>query len=131
MNCPNCASAAADGAVECEKCGLVFSKWKALEANKLRDKVQALAQLNEPPPEKYDPWLGRAIAIGLVCLWMISLGLYFRHHMAWIRRRPLGPLTGDTAELRDPETGEVRQVPIRRGPGVKVPPPSPVPPPAD
>ena len=131
MNCPNCGAAAADGAADCAACGLVFAKWKALEERKLTAEVRALAETDLPPSHEVSPWLGRAIAAGLVAFWMIALGLYFRRHLARVHRKPLGPLTGDTAEVRDPETGELKLIPIRRGPGVKPAPPAPAAVPAE
>jgi hypothetical protein len=119
MKCPNCGAQAADGASECPQCGLVFAKWKVLEERKKRDEAAALTELETAGTREFNPWIGRAIAGALVAVWMLGIGLYYRHHRARVHRRPLGELTGGTVEVRDPATGELRQLPIRRGPGVK------------
>ncbi|MFI5346919.1 MAG: hypothetical protein ACHQ51_11145 [Elusimicrobiota bacterium] len=121
MKCPNCGAPAAEEAADCEKCGVVFAKWDKLRELKKRDESAARAELESGGSSSFNPWLGRAIASGLVALWLVVLGAYFHYHKARAHKKPLGPLTGETAELRDPVTGEIRQVPIRRGPGIKAP----------
>ena len=122
MKCPNCGGAAAD-ASECPNCGIFFAKWEELKTRKKSDEAKFPAEpaLNTPssPQGVPNPWFGRGIAAALVAAWMLSLGLYVRFHPGRIRRKPLGALTGETVERRDPVTGELQRLPIRRGPGVK------------
>lgn len=130
MKCPSCAAPAEEGAVECPKCGILFAKFAAVEERRKREAAAALAALEAPPVPAYNPWLGRGIAVGLVALWVLAFGLYFRFHRAHFKK-PLGEKTGEYAEMRDPVTGNLKVLPIRRGPGVKRAPGAELPPPVE
>ena len=124
MKCPNCDAQSGDDAVECASCGLVFAKWRARREKEKHEAAEALAALAAPasaPP--VDPRVARGAAVVVVAAWTLGLGFYFGRHPA--KRRPaLGAETGEFVEIRDPKTGDMRRLPIRRMPGVPAPPPA-------
>jgi hypothetical protein len=119
MKCPSCACAAADDAVECPGCGLIFAKWKERERERKEQEKRAasdaLAALEVPaassaPP---NPWVGRGIAAGAVALWLGAFGVYLIRH-THKHVKDLGADTGAFVERRDPKTGDMKRMPIMR-----------------
>ncbi|MDE2510707.1 MAG: zinc ribbon domain-containing protein [Elusimicrobia bacterium] len=113
MKCPNCAAEAPEGATDCPACGLVFAKWKGLQERKERDAASALAAAEAPPAPASNPWVGRGIALGVVAVWMLGLALFYRSWLAHVKI-PEGVPTGEFVEVRDPVTGDMKRMPIRR-----------------
>lgn len=67
MKCPNCGVEAPAGAVDCASCGIIFAKFK-----------KKLESLPVTPPSRFQPWMGRALAVAVVLAWMLGLALYYR-----------------------------------------------------
>ena len=140
MKCPNCAAVAGDGASECPACGLVFSKWKELEVRRKLEASAALSAVDVPSARTPNLWTGRIVAGILVAAWLIGLSFYYRRRMAEVKR-PKGVPTGEFVEMRDPVTGDMRRMPIRRlvspqrpagaAPAAPAPPPEETPAPAE
>lgn len=120
MNCPSCAKPVADGATDCPACGIVFAKWEQRRARELEaareEKSRALAALEAgaAAAPAVDPRMGRAIAAVIVTVWMAAVGLYLRSLATTRRKPPMGVPTGEFAEMRDPKTGEIVKLPVRR-----------------
>ncbi len=119
MKCPSCSAKVPEGEPGCPSCGIVFAKWKERQAKaaekSAEEKAKALAALEAPAAagEPFDPWRGRGIAAAVVLAWMIGFGLYFRHHYG-TAQAPKGNPTGEFAQMRDPQTGELVMLPVRR-----------------
>lgn len=86
MKCPNCSADAADGAVECASCGVLFAKWKE-KSDRERDKIQREAELK---PAQELPVLDRRFALGVaatvVAIWALGLLGYFLSHPVRVKR---------------------------------------------
>jgi hypothetical protein len=67
MKCPNCGVEAPSGAADCAACGVIFAKFK-----------KKLESLPSTPPSRFQPWMGRALAVVVVLAWMAGLALYYR-----------------------------------------------------
>lgn len=80
MKCPLCSASAADDAAECLSCGVIFAKLRARA-----DKPRVADELTPTPPP--NPWNGRIAAIALVAVWVVGLGLYYRHELKSRPRR--------------------------------------------
>jgi len=110
MKCPNCSSVAAETEVECPSCGLLFSKWRDLEEKRKR-LAQAPLTAGESPSAAVFFLMerGRQIAVAVVALWLLGLAIY---SLRSLHRgsQPIRP--GDTVSVRDPETGEMRQLKV-------------------
>ena len=112
MKCPSCAAESGDGA-ECPVCGLIFAKWRERQEREKREALEALEGLPVARKAAPDPRARRAVAGAAVLLWMLSLYFYAirRAHRG---RAPLGEATGIFVDVRDPRTGEMRRLPVRR-----------------
>ncbi|MDP3543257.1 MAG: hypothetical protein Q8T11_12385 [Elusimicrobiota bacterium] len=67
MKCPICGVDAPAGAVDCAACGIIFAKFK-----------KKLESLPVTPASRFQPWMGRALAVVIVLAWMAGFGLYYR-----------------------------------------------------
>lgn len=91
MKCPRCAAENADGAADCAACGVVFAKLKELKEKERRAAEEALARLAAAEDEakpKTDPWVWRALAIGVAVAWSSALATYY---LLWSRRHAPPP----------------------------------------
>jgi hypothetical protein len=119
MKCPSCSAKAPPEATECPSCGVVFAKWKKRrerdEEIAREEKARAIAVLEAgvPPAPDIDPRWGRGISGGIVLVWMVAFGLYYRHHYAH-HHGPKSTPTGEFAQMRDPKTGDIVTLPVRR-----------------
>lgn len=116
MKCPSCSAAANDEAAECPSCGLIFAKWRDRQAKEKKVAVEALETLETAPAGPLvamDQKKLRIAAGAVVGLWIGALALYYAFHMPK-GHAPKGEPTGEYAEMRDPKTGEMRRMPIRR-----------------
>lgn len=126
MKCPSCGAACADDARECPACGLLFAKWKE-KVERERLAAEALLAAGESrapaPPARRTALLFAGAA---VLFWIVMLAWWYARHPA--RPRALSPAEriGQTVELRDPATGDLRRVRIERAgpppPGAAAPP---------
>ena len=114
MKCPSCGASAGDDAAECPACGLIFAKWREREAKEKREALEALEGLKPAPAAPVpNPWTARGAAGAVVLVWIAGFALYVYRH-AHKKRAPLGVDTGTFVEMRDPKTGDMRRMPIRR-----------------
>ncbi|HEX4048304.1 MAG TPA: hypothetical protein VH309_10745 [Elusimicrobiota bacterium] len=122
MKCPSCSAECGDGAAECPACGLIFAKWRERREKEKDAALHALAALAGPSsPAPTNPWLTRGAAAAFVLAWILILAVYVRRHAP--KRAPaLGADTGQFVEVRDPKTGDMRRMPIRRMAGTPAPP---------
>ena len=73
INCPKCAASSPEGAVECQRCGIVFAKFEQRQA--AADPPTALPIAEMPLPQIVsDPdlrvaWLARAILLAGLAVW--------------------------------------------------------------
>jgi hypothetical protein len=112
MKCPSGSARASDDAAECPACGLIFAKWRERQEKEKLAAAEALAAM-DVPPKPVDSARARIIAGSVVLAWLLVFGLYvFRHTRR--RREPLGTPTGNFVEMRDPQSGETKRMPIRR-----------------
>lgn len=130
MKCPNCAAENPEGSAECASCGVIFAKLKAKkERTVLEAKAgEALtAAKPEDEPAAFNPWKGRAIAGGIVVLWIAGFAIYYHRAVAdALKRARVEVKSRPSVMVRDPDTGEMRQVPVVTTPptGRLPPPPS-------
>ncbi|MCR4295357.1 MAG: hypothetical protein NUW21_07460 [Elusimicrobia bacterium] len=66
MKCPNCGVDAPAGAADCAACGVIFAKFK-----------KKLESLPVTPRSRFQPWMGRALAVLVVLAWMLGFALYY------------------------------------------------------
>jgi hypothetical protein len=76
MKCPACAHEGPDGAAECASCGVIFAKFKEKKEAERRAAEELLAKAEQPAPPP-NPWVPRLLAIGLVCLWLSVMAVYY------------------------------------------------------
>jgi hypothetical protein len=71
MNCPKCGYAQEDGAVECQKCGIIFAKFERLQRRRAQAAKEAEARLLWHMKDANNPVanIGRAVLL-LFLLWM-------------------------------------------------------------
>lgn len=130
MKCPNCAAEASDGAAECASCGVIFAKLKAKKERTVLEAKAGEALTSAKPEEKpaeFNPWKGRAIAAGIVVLWIVGFAIYYHRAVAEaLRRARVDVKSRPSVMVRDPATGEMRRVPVVTTPpaGRLAPPPS-------
>jgi hypothetical protein len=122
MQCPNCRFSIAESAEECQRCGIIFAKWRELQKRKEAEALAAIAATQNLEPPKLNVWKVRGFAAAFVAVWVIILAIYYHYHYARHGHVPMGEPTGDYVELRDPQTGDMRSMPILLGPGVRRPP---------
>lgn len=77
MKCPACAAQNPEGALECAGCGVIFAKLKEKKEAERRAAEDLLAKAEEQPAKPGNPWVGRLLAIGLVCAWLSSMAVYY------------------------------------------------------
>lgn len=114
MKCPGCAKECADAAPECHACGLIFAKYKERQEREKLAAKAALALLESSPAPAtaaLNPWWVRAVAVGVVVLWILGMMLYARHTSRVRRLKPVQ--VGDVVPVRDPETGEMRMMKVQ------------------
>ena len=115
MKCPNCGVESPAGAAECSGCGVIFAK---LKAKKERIALEAQVGLAAPDPIKAGPAVSpcnvRLVAAGVVALWMIAFGLYYRHAISSMadRRSRIPVKDRPTVLIRDRTTGMLRPIPV-------------------
>ena len=119
MKCPSCAAPCGEEAAECPACGLIFAKWRDRQEKERLAAVEALEGAAKPKAAA-NPWVGRSVAGVVVLAWMLGLCFYAARR-ARVKRAPLGVETGTFVEVRDPKTGAMRRMPIRRLGGVPAP----------
>lgn len=71
MKCPNCGVDAPAGASDCAACGVIFAKFK-----------KKLESLPVTPPSRFQPWMGRALAVVVVLAWILGFALYYHHALS-------------------------------------------------
>lgn len=116
MKCPLCAADAAEGALECPSCGVIFAK---LKKRADREAGKAAGLLDTAPAKT--PWAfldskakRRAIALAVVAAWTAAVGLAVRRSL---RRAAAGRgAVPETVLFRDPETGRTRELTVQRAP---------------
>ena len=114
MKCPSCGAAAPDGAAECPACGLIFAKWRERDEKEKREALAALeGRLTAPKLAPANLWVGRGIAGAVVLAWLLALSYYIVRHER-PKKAPIGEDTGTFVQVRDPRTGEMRRLPVRR-----------------
>ena len=113
MKCPSCSALSGDDAAECPACGLIFAKWRERRETERLAAFAALESLVALPKAAREPWVARCVAGAVVLAWLGALVLYAARH-ARKGREPLGADTGAFVEMRDPRTGDMRRMPIRR-----------------
>mgnify|MGYP001616848692 CR=1 FL=1 len=114
VKCKKCGVAVREDALECPGCGVIFAK---LKEKGERDKREAALDLDleqAPKAPGIDLWRGRKIAAGIVLLWIVAFVLYYRHAIAAAKRRAelSDSLARPTVMMRDPQTGEMREIPV-------------------
>jgi hypothetical protein len=116
MKCPSCGAASdGDAAPECPACGLIFAKWRERQEKEKREALEAVQSLEIAPKAlPKNPWVGRGIAIAVVLVWIAGLSFLVSRRSRRARPAPIGQDTGDFVEVRDPQTGDVHRMPIRR-----------------
>lgn len=76
MKCPACAAENPDGALECAACGVIFAKLKEKKEAERRAAEELLAKAEQSPPPG-NPWVPRLLAIGVVCVWLSAMAVYY------------------------------------------------------
>ncbi|UPT73590.1 MAG: hypothetical protein M0D55_17280 [Elusimicrobiota bacterium] len=116
MKCPNCAAEAADGSAECASCGVIFAKLKAKKERVVLEAKAGEALASTAPEEKapeFNPWKIRAVAAAVVLAWLVGFGVYYRRAVSEaLARRRLEVKERPAVMVRDPATGELKQVPV-------------------
>ena len=112
MKCPHCGVQAADGSAECPGCGIIFAKLKTQKERIVLEAKIGLSASDEGTPVRINIWKVRAIAAGIVALWMIGFGLYYRHSVAVLREKQ----AQSPVMIRDPQTGDMREIPVVNAP---------------
>jgi len=112
MKCPSCSVVSAETEAECPSCGLLFSKWRDLEEKRKRLAEEPLAAGESPSAAVFFLMQrGRQIAVVVVAVWLLGLAIYSYRALRGRREgQPIRP--GDTVSVRDPETGEMRQMKV-------------------
>ena len=135
MKCPLCPAQAAEDALECPSCGVIFAKLKKKAApapvaaavpaapaapSDPKAAEALLAQLDQPPaPPSYPPWLGKAIAGGLAAAWALGFGVYLALYGLKPRQANPDEKVPDTVVIRDPATGDLKRLPVVVAPGAR------------
>ena len=121
MNCPLCSAKAAEGATECPSCGALFAKLKKRAEREKQEAEAALALVAAAPPiSKIPIWKLRIAAAMVVIAWIIGFGLYFRRWMSQEHLPPKRRVYDDNTVLRmrDPITGEIKNVKVHVAPKI-------------
>ena len=82
MKCPNCGKETEGSPLECEKCGLIFSKYEAAQRRK--------AETPGPITKELSHKIGRAgityIATGIIIIFVISFSLSCSNELSWFKQ---------------------------------------------
>lgn len=68
--CPKCQTPAADGALECSRCGLVFAKWHDRPPAAIEPRPRVSAAL--PDPSRGPLRVARIVGLVVLCWWTLS-----------------------------------------------------------
>ena len=79
MPCPNCAAPAADGALDCASCGLVFEKWRRKQA--AAASAPAAAAVPPVPAAAAFDWLELALPAGPALLFALFQAARFSSYL--------------------------------------------------
>lgn len=120
MKCPNCSAEGPEGGAECASCGVIFAKFKKRQERVVLEAKAGEALVAAAPEEKpaaFNPWKGRAIAGAIVLLWLAGFAVYYRRAVSEaLARRRLDVKDRPSVMVRDPDTGEMRQIPVTTTP---------------
>ncbi|MBI3565661.1 MAG: zinc ribbon domain-containing protein [Elusimicrobia bacterium] len=119
MDCPKCAAAVPDKAVECPACGVIFEKLRKAEERRRKSRggepsapsVPGEPALTPAPALAVDPKTARLVAVAIVLLWIAAFAWYMSRHPAG-RRRSGAVSPGTTVQLRDPDTGDLKSLKV-------------------